>query len=44
MSNADSTARDLFAQGVEVDAEVVMAFQRLLARMRSERAIVGVFF
>ena len=42
-SNADLTARDLFAQRVEVDADVEKAFQRLLATIRSEGAVVGYF-
>ena len=42
-SNADRTARDLFAQSVEVDADIEKAFQRLLARMGSESAFVGFF-
>ena len=42
-SNADRTARDLFAQRVEVDADLEKAFQRLLARMGSESAFVKFF-
>ena len=42
-NNADETARDIFAQRIEVDADVGKAFQRLLARMGSESAFEGFF-
>ena len=42
-SNADRTARDLFAQRVEVDADVEKAFHRLMTRMGSESAFAGFF-
>ena len=42
-SNAGRTARDLFTQRVEVDVDVEKAFQRLLARMGSDSAFVGLY-
>lgn len=42
-SNADRTARELFAQRVEVDADIEKAFQCLMGRMESGSAFVGFF-
>ena len=42
-SNADMTARDLFAQRSNVPAEVEKAFQRLMARLESRSSFVRFF-